>query len=232
MAAYVRMTALDIVNEVRRRLGVNTVTLFDSDKHARVLLQLLNEVIAEVNDYGDWQELYQEVLVTASTSVPEYSVRASGGKEVHHILEVAFNDNAGELQNRSIEEIRRLRRAGGVGTPRQFTIKGTDASGNPVLAVHPQPGTSQNNQTFNVALYTKEPLLVATTAQTTTVPVFPGNLLVLGLYAKGMLEENGGEPTRQYQMAFAEYQKFLREAVNRFTTDTGSSIRIIPNRRG
>lgn len=230
MSAYVRMTALEIVNEVRRRLGVNTVTTFTDDKLARVLMQLLNEVIAEVNDYGDWQELYQEVLVTASTSVPEYSVRASGGKEVHHILEVAFNNKAGELQNRSIEEIRRLRRSGGVGTPRQFTIKGTDASGNPVMAVHPQPGASQNNQTFNVALYFKEPLL--TEASTATVPVFPGNLLVLGLYAKGLLEENGGEPTRQYQMAFAEYQKFLREAVNRFTTDTGSSIRIIPNRRG
>lgn len=229
MAAYVRMSALDIVNEVRRRVGVNTVTSFTEDKFARVLLQLLNEAIAEVNDFGDWQETYQEITVTASTSVFSYSVRASGGKEVHHILDVAFNNNVGNLLNRSIEEIRRLRRGGGVGTPRQFTVMGTDVSGNPVMSVHPQPGTAQNNQTFNIALYFKEPLL--TEASVSAVPVFPGNLLVMSLYAKALLEENGGEPTRQYQVAFTEYQRFLREASNRFTTDTGTGFRIIPGRQ-
>ena len=192
-----------------------------------MLLQLLNELIAEIHDYGNWPQYYEEAIVTASSSVRQYSVSVSG-REVHNLIEVAFEGQAGELENRPVEDIRRLRRVskGTTGTPRQYSLIDTDVSGNPRIEVYPQPGTTQNNKTFNIAIYSREPLL--STSDTAKELKFPGNLLVSGLYANALLEENGGEQTAQFQTAFALFQKMLRESQNRFTSDTEDTIRFTP----
>jgi len=228
MTAANRMTALGVVNEVQRKLGLDPTTDF-SGKQSRMLMQLLNEVLAECHDYGNWPQYYEEVTVTASSSVRQYSVRVSG-REIHNLIEVSFNNAAGELQNRTVEEIRRLRRTGSsTGRPSQYCLIDTDASGNPRIEVYPQPGTTQNNQTFNIAVYVREPLL--TTSDTAKELKFPGNLLVAGLYAKAMLDESGGEQSTQFQTAYAEYQRMTREAQNRFVGDTEDVFRINPGGR-
>lgn len=228
MANANRMTALTVVNEVQRKLGLNATSDF-SGKHARMLMQLLNEVIAECHDYGNWPQYYEEAVVTAAASVRQYSVRVSG-REVHNLIEVSFNNNAGELQNRTVEEIRRLRRTGSsTGRPTQYCLIDTDTSGNPRIEVYPQPGTNQAGQTFNIGLYVREPLLTA--SDTAKELRFPGNLLVQGLYAKALLDEGGGEPSPQWQTAYAEYGRMTREAQNRFVADTEDVVRINPGGR-
>ena len=226
MANANRMTALGVVNEVQRRLGLDATSDF-SGKHARMLMQLLNEAIAEIHDYGNWPQYYEEALVTAATSVRQYSIRVSG-RQIHNILEVTFNNDAGELDNNSVQDIRRLRRAmgGTTGVPRQYALIDTDTSGNPRIEVAPQPGSTQDGKVFNIAVYVREELL--TTSDTTKELKFPGNLLVQGLYAKALLEENSGEQSQQFRTAYAEYQKMLREAQNRFTQDTEDEVRIVP----
>jgi hypothetical protein len=229
MPASVRMTNLTIVNEVQQRLGINPTNTLSATRHSIMLTQLLNEVIAEINDYGRWQDLYEEVIVTAATSVRQYTIAASA-REVQSIIEVSFNDDPSQLENRPLEDIRRLRRVGGTGTPRQYAIIGVDASANPIMEVHPQPGSSQNGQTFNIAIQAKEPLY--TTSDVSAVPSYPGNLLVMGLYAKALLEENGGEPTRQFQTAYQEYQNMARQSQRRFTSDTEDCLTFTPHRFG
>ena len=225
-----KLTHLEVINEVERLLAVNVSTQLNSSVFTRVLVRLLNEVIDEIADFGTWQELYEEILVTASSSLDEYIIEASG-MFIQHIEEISFSTARSALEVRSGEEIRRLLRKPSYGTPRNYAIIGIDASsGNPKFRPYPVPGTNQNNQTFRVVFYRKPNLLDATvTADATSRSVFPANLLIKGLYAKALLEENGNEPTPEWQRVTAEFDRMLREAHNRFNADTGTDIYIVPS---
>ena len=228
--AALKLTHIEIINEVERLLAVNVSTQLNSTSFTRVLVRLLNEVIDEIADFGTWQELYEEILVTASATIDEYIIQASG-MFIQHIEEISFSTARSPLNPRSGEEIRSLLRNPSYGAPRNYAIIGVDASsGNPKFRPYPVPGTSQNNQTFRVIFYRKPNLLDATvTADATARPVFPANLLIKGLYAKALLEENGNEPTPEWQRVSAEFDRMLREAHNRFNADTGTDIFIVPS---
>jgi hypothetical protein len=228
MTLDLRRTVLEVVNEVQRRVGLNTTSTLTATKHATVLLGLLNEVIDDMSDFGNWQEMYAEVVVTAISSTGEYSVNPQSGL-VKNIYEVSFNNSVAPLENRDIQDIRRLQRLGSHGTPRQFGIVGVDqSSGNPKIRVHPIPGSNQDELLFNVAIYKKPPLY--TTSDTTEEIEFPAATVIQGLYAKALLEENGGEPTPQFQAAFSLYERMKTEALNRYTADTGTDVYFVPNR--
>lgn len=229
MAASVRMTILGILNEVQQRLGINPTNTLGATRHSIMLTQLLNEVIAEVNDIGRWQDLYEEVVVTAATSIATYSI-ASSTREVQSIIEVSFDSQPAQLENRPLEDLRRLQRVGGTGNPRQYSIIGVDVSGNPQMRVYPQPGATQDGKEFNIAIQAKEPLF--TTSDGATIPVYPANVLIQGLYAKALLEENGGESTNQFTLAFREYQRMATEARRRYTSDTEDELTFVPHRFG
>ena len=223
-----RQTNILIVNEVERLLNIDTSSTLSSRQFTRVLLRLLNEVIDELADYGDWQELYDEILVTASISTNEYEVHASGGL-VQHIEEISFSSSKSPLEVRTREDLRRLLRGTITrGVPRQMAVIGVNASsGNPLFRVYPEPGSAQNNQTFRVCYYIK-PALVTTT-DTSVQSIFPANLLIKGLYAKALLEENGGEPTNEYRVVYAEYVRERDESYRRFTADTGTDVYLVPS---
>ena len=74
----IRKTNLELVNEVRRKLGMATVTNTNSDSESRSMVDYLNDVVQEINDYGNWKELLRETIVTASTSVSRYTINTSG----------------------------------------------------------------------------------------------------------------------------------------------------------
>lgn len=231
MAASVRLSVLEIINKVQNRLGINSTAALDSTSHSEMLLQQLNEVVAEVNDYGRWQELYEEVIVTASTGQSRYPVKSTS-REVQSIIEVSFDNDPAQLENRPLEDIRRLLRIGvsSGGTPRQYAIIGVDVSGNPEIRCYPIPSATQGGKTFNIAIQAKEKLF--TTSDGATVPLYPANLLIQGLYAAALLEENGGEPTRQFDTAFRIFERMARESQRRFTSDTEDSIQFTPHRFG
>ena len=227
MSTAIYDNVLGIVNEVLRRLGVNTVTSLDGTKLSRVLLQLLNEIIDDISDYGDWQEMYREASVTAVSSVGEYEVTVSG--QVKNIYEIHWKDDVAPLEVRDIQDMRRLQRVAGNGVPRQFGVVGVNASsGNPLFRVFPVPGTTAigSAATFDIAYY-QRPDLYTVSSTAATVP-FPKNLVVQGLYAKALLFENGGEVTAEYQMAYTEYVRMRRENLNRFNADTGVNLYVVP----
>ena len=56
-----RMTALEIINEVRRKSKLNPVTTLDQDSDSLTKLSYLNDVVSEVSDYDDWQELLSNI---------------------------------------------------------------------------------------------------------------------------------------------------------------------------
>ena len=222
-----RQTHIQVVNEVERLLNVGVSTTLSSRAFTIVLVRLLNELHDELADYADWQEGYDEILVTASSSVEQYEVHASGGL-VQHIEEISFSSSKSAMEVETRENIRRLLRGGrSFGTPRLFAVIGVNASsGNPIFKPYPVPGVNQNNQTFRVCYYIKPPLI--TTSDASVQSVFPANLLIQGLYAKALLEENGGEPTNEYQTVYANYLRMRDESAKRFTADSGTDVYLVP----
>lgn len=221
----VQKTVLQIINEVERKLSIDASGTLTARKLTTTLLDYLNDVIAEVSDYGDWQEMYREVSVTGQSGVGEYKVVASA--EVKNVYEIHHSARGvSPLQNRSISDIRRLQKlSGGGGVPHQYALVGVSGT-RPKFRVFNVPGAAQDGQLFDVAFY-KKPRIYTTNDANTRVP-FPSRVLVAGLYAKALLEETGQEPTNQYQVAYAEYTRMRKEALNRFTADTNGDVYINP----
>lgn len=223
-----RMTALEIINEVRRKSKMNTVTTFTQDSDALVKLTYLNDVISEISDYDNWQELLREVTVTAQSSVADYSIPVSAVTVVQNIHEVVWDDQPGEMHMVTLDQIRRLQRTRSFGQPTQWAVKGVDSNGNPYFSVSPTPVSAQADLTFNVLVYEKPTFI--TTAQTSAVPPFPGKLVVQGLMAKIVLDESDGEPTARYQQVKQVYDDMLYESYNRYNGDSGSTVFFHPAR--
>lgn len=223
-----RMTALEIVNDVRRKRKLNPITSFDADSDGLTSLDYLNDVISEVADYDDWQELLREVTVTAQSSVADYSIPVSAVTVVHNIHEVVFGNQIGEMRMVTLDTIRRLQRTRSFGQPTQWAVKGVDSNGNPYFSVSPIPVSAQDGTTFNVLVYEKPAFI--TTAQTSAVPQFPGVLLSQGLLVKMILDESDGEPTSRYQREKQDYDETLYESYNRYNGDSGSTVFFRPSR--
>lgn len=223
-----RMTALEIVNEVRRKNKIAPATSFTSDSYAAVMLPYLNDVMSEVSDYGNWQETLAEINVTAQSSVSDYSIPVSAVSVVQNIHEVVFNNRPGEMRMVDLDTIRRLNRTRPYGIPQQWAIVGTDDNANPIFRVSPIPVTAQEGQLFDLAVYQKPAFI--TTAQTSYVPPFPGKLLVQGLLCKMMLDEADGEQTARYQSEKQKFDDMLDESYNRYNGDTGSTVYFRPAR--
>lgn len=217
-----RQTVLQIINQVQRLIGVDTTTTLTATKSTHLYLRFLNEVIAECADAGDWLELYDEVLVTAQSSVSQYTISATD--PVHHVHEIRWGNDSSPLDHRSIEYMRRLLARPSYGTPRQFALTGVDSATNqPKFSTYQIPVTAK---TFDVAFYKKPPLY--DTNCTEDEPPFPANVLIKGTHAKALLDENGGEPTQQWEAVYREYLNLRHEALNRWTADTGTDIYLVP----
>jgi hypothetical protein len=223
-----RFNVLQIVNEVERKLGIRPSTTLTQRRYTEVLVDLLNDVIDEVSDYGDWQEMYREVEVTGIASANLYKVTTSA--ELKNIYEIHWDDDVAPLEHRTREVMRRLRRTGSVGTPRQWTIMHVSGT-NPVVEVYPAPSSIEatGNAAFNVAYFKKPGLIFATASSSPTdIPALPSRVLVQGLYAKALLEEEAGQSGQKYQTAYAEYIRMRREALNRLTVDSGTDVYLVP----
>lgn len=222
-----RMSVLDIINEVRIKTKLDTVTTVAADSDSVTKLRYLNDVISEVSDYGNWQETLREFVVTAQSSVQDYSVPTSAVTIVQNIHEIVFSDDIGEMRKVDLDTIRRLGRLNSYGYPSQWGIVGTDSNSNPVIRVYPIPGTTQAGQTFKVLAYQKPSFV--TTADGSTVPVFPGKLLVQGLLCATILDESDGEATQRYVNNREIFLNMLDQSYNRYNGDTGSTVYFRPS---
>lgn len=226
--ADTRLTIIQIVNEVRRKIGLSVVNTLTQDSMAINSVDYLNDVIAEVSDYGDWQEMLVETLVTASSSVINYVITTDTTAAVKNIHEVAFYTRIACMKLVTLDDIRRLQRTNTTGVPTQWALVGVDnvTTGNPFIRVYPTPGIQQNNQAFNI-LYYKKPRLY-TTSDASVIPEFPSRVLVQGLLAMILKDESRGTPEESYKLEYARFTEVLADTYNRFNGDTGSDTYFRP----
>lgn len=219
-----RKKVIEVINEVRRLHGYNTIGQIDDDKYGLVLLRLLNQVVKYISDKGDWLEQYRETTVTAVTSTFEYSLGIN--EPLKRIYEISFSGDARSLYPISIEKFNQYNRVGGTGRPRFFALKNIDSQGVPKFVVHRQPGTNENGNKFTVCYFVEERLYDVNSANT-LIP-FPADLVIQGLYAASIAEQTGSLTSKEYTIEQLKFEDMRKEALNKFTVDTGVDTQIMP----
>lgn len=221
----IRKTNLEIINEVRRKLGMAVVTNTNADSESRAMMDYLNDVIQDINDYGNWKELLRETVVTASTSVQRYTIITSAN--IKNIFEISVSGQVASMRLVPLEDMRRFERLSTFGTPRNWTIVGVDnvTTGAPIVAVYPTPVTPVAN--FKVTYFEKLPQYEVS-ADDSVIPPFPARLIVRGVLAKALQDE-----TREGQDAAvlkAEFDDLLKETYNERNGDSGVNVQFITRR--
>lgn len=227
----VRLTVLQTVNEVQRKLGLNQTSTLTSNKVATELVDHINDTVDDLSDFGNWMEVLSTAQVTAQVSVRDYVIQASG--VVKNIGDVYLSTRRGPLKSTDIDTMRVLTRTTALGQPSQYCIFGVDASsGVPIIRVRPTPDISNAGAMFSILYYKKPSQYIATAnADANTVIPYPARVVVLGTLARYTLRESGGAQTDMYQVYQSDYIKARQTALNRFNSDTGWDISFSPGIR-
>lgn len=220
-----KVTVIGAINEVRKKSKLPAVSTIDQDSDSLVKLSYLNDVISDISDYGNWQEQYREAIVSVQASVRDYAV---SGVTVQNIDEVSISTRTASLRFIRLDRMRMLQRNNALGNPNQWSIKGVNGEGNPVITLDRWPTTNDTG-------YLKIPYFIKPEAYTTAdasaeIP-FPSRVVVQGLLTKTILDESDGEPTGRYAANLQTYMHMLDEAYNRFNGDTGGTVYFRPGRK-
>lgn len=228
-----RMTVLQIINEVRKKVKLSAVSTVDGDSDSVIKLAYLNDVVSEISDFGNWQEALRQITVTCESSVSDYSLSSAaysqlGIRVIQNVREVVFQGYTSEMRKIEVEQMRRLQRLPNFGNPTQWAIKGVDSDGNPIVSVAPIPVSAQQDKVFTVNLYEKPAFF--TTADGSSVVPYPAKLVIQGLLTATILDESDGDPTTRYQMNKTLFDNMLSETYNRYNGDTGATVFFRPAR--
>lgn len=225
-AGDVRYTLLQTVNEVFRKLGLNSVATTSANKLSIQLVDFINDVCNDLSDYGGWQEMLVSAVITAVSGVNNYSITTSAN--VKNIGDIYFSQRRGPLIVVTIDQMRVLTRVTAYGTPAQYTVFGTDANANPNIRVRPVPAASEDGGLFSALYYERPPLYVAGTDDATVIK-FPARVVVLGTLARQRLNESSGAMSEIYNSTQQDYLSARKEALNRFSGDTGWDVSFTPS---
>jgi hypothetical protein len=220
-----RVTVLGAINEVRKKSKLPAVSTLDQDSDSLTKLSYLNDVVSDLSDYGNWQEQYREAIVSVQTSVRDYAV---SGVTVQNIEEVSISTRTAALRFIRLDQMRMLQRANNTGGPNQWSLKGTNSEGNPVITVDRWPTTNDTGY-FTIPYFLKPE--VYTNADASAEVPFPGRVVVQGLLTKTILDESDGEPTSRYAANLQKFESMADEAYNRFNGDTGGTVYFRPGRK-
>lgn len=216
----IRYTVLEVVQDVFRKLGLDTPSSLSANKLSIQMVDFINDVCNDLSDFGNWQETIVSANVTAVSGQSDYSIQTSAN--VKNIGDIFFSQRTGPLRAVTVHDMRIMTRVTAVGQPTQFCTFGTDNGGNPNLRFRPTPGSNENGALFSINYYTRPPRY--TTADASVRIPFPGEVVANGVLAAALLNESGGSPTDKYTSVYTKYLTGRKEALNRFMGDTGYDV--------
>lgn len=218
-ASNQRDTVLGIVQDAAMRMGYSPPATLSANRTALKYTTFLNDVVSEVSDFGDWPQMYEEVTTTVAACANTVEVNASA--PVKRVMEVHEGTQISPLVWQDTHQIRLLERLSAQGTPRQVALVNTSGV-NPILRYSPRKTSAAG---FNIAVYTMPRSYVSGDGALT--PPFSRSLLVQGLYARALLDENDGVKTTHYDANYLLYRNQLKEEHNRHGADTGGDIQLV-----
>lgn len=220
----IRYTVLQTVNEVFRKLGLNTVSTVAANKLSIEMVDFINDICDELSDLGDWHETMVSGNMTAVSGQSDYEIPTSAN--VKNIGDIYFSTRTGPLQHLDVEKMRIQTRTSGTGVPSQYTVWQTGSAGNPIIRVRPRPGATEDGENFSLVYWIRAPHY--TTSDDAAVIPFPARIVVMGVMAKQILNESGGSPSDKYSQIYQNYLMARKDALNRFKGNSGYSVSFVP----
>lgn len=228
-----RFTLLEALNEVADRMQLRQISSTTAGgAWARTMISNLNEVMADIFDYGPWDEAETSATFTMVCGLSTYSVATTASNsanfvQIHSIQEVALSGRVPPLEPiSSVNEMRLLNRVGSIGTPSRFGVHGVDGSDNPVITIFPRPSTTWDGVVGRVSYYALPPRYeVGDDAVRLNAP---SRLIVAGLHAAAVLDESGGAETQQWKTLKGIYEVMKRSMHTRRRRKTGEQTRFQP----
>lgn len=228
MGASPFMTVLQVVNEVCGRMNVRAVSSTSQNSFTINLVSLLNDIVDDLLDFGEWNELRASATFTLVSGQARYAAAttalATANWFVHSISEVRVSGRVPPLEPiADVNEGRMLLRTGSQGQSSRFFVEGQDGLGNPKVNLFPVPNAQYDGVMGYIKFQVQPPRYEAGTDDSAVIP-FPGRVLVAGLLAAAILDESGGSETQQYKSQMQKYLILRNNALGRQTAKTGEYV--------
>ena len=200
------MTYLELVNDVLARLREQQVTTVNLTTYSSLIGKFVNDAKRQVEDAYDWNALGQDINVTTSSGVYEYSLTGVGQKfrvtsdpintTSNTVLEVISNADMRRKQN--LQPF-------AYAIPTEYCFEGVDNNGDAKVQLWGRP-----NGVFALKFFVCVPQ--ATLTSDATSVLVPDVLVAQNAYARALVErgEDGGLNSSE---AYALYKGMLADYI-------------------
>ena len=205
------MTYLGIVNSVLKKLREQEATSVADSTYTKLIGELVNDTLKEVQDAWYWSSLRTVVDVTTVASTSSYTL--TGTNDASVILdEASFNlTNQNHMIKAPYKFVFRAYDVGNQqqGSPLYYTTDGQTSSGELKIKVIPEPKSVET-----LRFYVKIPQgdLLTDGSDNSTEVVMNSRVIILGAYYKA-LEERGDNGTAIITKAEMEYSSALSDQI-------------------
>lgn len=200
------MTYLELVNDVLQRLRESTVTTVALTTYSQLIGKFVNDAKRQIEDAYDWNALGQEITVTTSASVYEYSLTGAGQK--FRVTSDPLNTTSNVvMQVITASDMRRKQNLQPVVTavPSEYAFEGVDNNGDAKVQLWGRP-----NGVYSIKFFLCIPQ--APLSSDSTSVLVPDVLVAQNAYARALVErgEDGGLNSSE---AYALYRSMLSDYI-------------------
>jgi hypothetical protein len=200
------MTYLELVNDVLLRLREQTVTTVSLTNYSSLIGKFVNDAKRQIEDAYDWNALGQEITITTSGSVYEYSLTGAGQK--FRVSSDPLNTTSNVVMEViPVGEMRRKQNLQPTVTavPTEYCFEGVDGSGDAKVQLWGRP-----NGVYTIKFFLTIPQ--ATLSSDSTSVLVPDVLVAQNAYARALVErgEDGGLNSSE---AYALYKTMLSDYI-------------------
>lgn len=200
------MTYLELVNDVLLRLREQTVSTVALTPYSQLIGKFVNDAKRQIEDAFDWNALGQEIDVTTSAGVYEYSLAGAGQK--FRVSSEPLNTTSNVvMSNITVADMRRKQNLQPIVTavPNQYCFEGVDGNGDAKVQLWGRP-----NGVYTIKFFLAVPQ--ATLSSDNTSVLVPDVLVAQNAYARALVErgEDGGLSSSE---AYALYRSMLSDYI-------------------
>jgi hypothetical protein len=199
------MTYLQLVNNILLRLREREVATVNETAYSKLIGQLVNDAMQEVERAWDWSALRTTVSATTSTGVFSYELNGTGND--FEILNV-INDTANDfMEYKTAHQFDNwyLNQTPASGAPKYYSWNGVSNDGDTQVDLYPKPDGAYNIR-FN--MIKRSPIMTSDSIDL-LVPTQPVQMLA---YAKAV-EERGEDGGQSAASAYNTAARALSDAI-------------------
>jgi hypothetical protein len=205
------MTYLQLINAVMRKLREDEVTTANETDYSKLVGDFVNDAVNAVESAWDWSSLRDTVVISTVADTDTYGITGFGIRG--EVMSVYNTSKKTELRQRTkAYMVDKQNKATGTGSPRYWTLNGTDVNNDAKLVVYPTPDSTYTLE-VNVVLRNTS---LAVDADTTKLPTQPIIQLAFA-YALRERGETGGQSASE-QLVIAQ-----NDLANAIALDAGNN---------